>query len=546
MVLSFADPQAALDALDTDPQLTVYIGGVLTDVVHFDAQFGWDQERATGKLQVLLPRDEHIVPNAVVEVQAGHNDLVGTVFSGYIPAWKGSLTERGALLDITMVGWCGLLAEPEREDLVFQGPISAASIFVALCELKGIPSYIVDEMTYPDGVTEIMLGGNPQIDGGTVTIKAESSPIGQYNRLIDPYFYRAFDTPQGPVTVRRANGTPPTASVVTFTEGVNLISVEREMDTRQVVSAWDINGQTYEDEFGAKVPIRSRPEEDVSNPDIYPNSRRYKRLTNSDIVRQDQADAIRQNHEIAYGAPQTPVRISAIGLPGIAPGDVVTIDSATVEANGEYWVTDIDLTHDGAFTATYRGWAGNGDPLPALNERIVIPIQTAPVHLGDEYVSHYAVPAHQGVEKTWTFTLPAKVTVANVRGYHHSTNSQTVAGADTELNVSGFEVWKAGVDRKNTNNRPESQGSLVRLPEEYGRRRNYSLFETITDGDGNVTVTNPGFWTPLAVNLRTLDMGEYVLVLKAGKGGEAIGYDDFEARLLYLECFGAVEPAEVV
>lgn len=541
MVLSFATPQAALDALDTDRRLTVYVGGVLTDVTGYSGQHGVRQEVATGRLDLLLPRPSHVAPNATVEVQGGHNDLVGTLFSGFIPNRRSAVSDRGNILTASLVGWAALLTEPERYDLVYPGPISARALFVALCELKGVPSYIADRTTYADGVTELMLGGNTRIDDGEVRLRGGSSPLAQFNRLVEPYGYYAFDTPQGPVRLARVSGMPAGEATVTFAEGVHLQDVEREYDPRGIVNYFDVNGATYEDEFGGQVPIRSIPAEWGENSDIYPAKRRYREVRNSDIVRQDQADAVRNELEINESVAQVPVGWSAVGLPGLASGDVVEVESETVEASGRYWLMEIDLaSDDDGFTGSYQGWAGGGVALPAKNDRIVLTIQTAPVHLGDETRSNYAVPSPtSGASKQWAFTLPERVSVANVRGWAHGANSQLQKGVDnTELAVSKWEIWKAGVDQDNDDNRPETSGNMPVMNEDLRLNRPYSRFTVV-----NGVVTDAGFWAPFAISLRSLEAGDWLLKLVAGKSA---GLDDFEARLVILELYGTVEPALIL
>src|SRR5690349_5219276 len=137
---SLSTPQQALDARDTDLRLSVWIGGVLTgganDVISASGEFDVDSVVATGKIVMPLPRPAWVVPNARVEIQAGHNDYVGTVFSGLLPRWSGAISERGRILTLSPVGWCWVLNRPERYDWEMQGPVSAASVFVALCQRK--------------------------------------------------------------------------------------------------------------------------------------------------------------------------------------------------------------------------------------------------------------------------------------------------------------------------------------------------------------------------------------------------------------------------
>src|SRR5690606_8672195 len=103
-------------------------------------------------------------------------------------------------------------------------------------------------------------------------------------------------------------------------------------------------------------------------------------------------------------------------------------------------------------------------------------------------------------------------------------------------------VYEPGADPDNKETRAITSGKLKVLSEDLSQRVDpvtgggrYHRF-TVVDG----VVTAPGYWTPGAVNLSSLDAGTYDFYLKAGVKA---GPDDFEARLLYLECWGAVEPA---
>jgi hypothetical protein len=537
---SISTPQAAINARMTDPVRTVYVDGVTvinTGVSHKHSV----GETATGSIAMLLPRTDVVEPLAAVEIQGGHNDLVATQFSGYIPNWEGSITTRGDLLNVSLVGWSQLLHEPLRDDLVFPGPVAADAVFVALCQLVGVPSWIAETATYPDGVTPLMLGGNNAVDDGAVIIKALQSPLSQFSRIVEPYGYFVTDSPNGAVLFHHVYGLPSGDPVVTFTEGLHFGTARRGYDVRDIVNVWDINGVTYEDEFGGRVPIRSIADPDDVEP--HPEIRggdRYRKLQNSDIVRQDQADAIRNRYEIDYSEATARVRWDGVALPGVNPGDCVAVEAETIEASGSMWLMSVDIDNFGAeqggYTAGYEGWAGAGDELPGIVDRVTVDIQTDPWHAGDENVSWYAHPAPQGLEKEWPFTIPERASVVNCRGWHHSTNSQFVGGSYTDLDVSKFAIWKAGVDRDNDDNRPESSGSLPRLPEDYALRRPYSRFTVAADG----TVTDPGYWSQFAINLRTIDAGDYVLVLTSGV---AVAQDDFEVRLVQLEVFGSLPAA---
>ena len=499
----------------------VFIDGVLTETTAFDAQFDVNAAMATATLELDLPRADHVTANAPVLVQAGWNNYIQTVFSGRIPRWSGAISADDAALTVTAVGWSSLLAWQERYDLEYQGPISLRDLFLSLCQRRGVPSYQADDVTAPDGVTTIMLGGNPQIDDGKIIIPASTDPLRFLNQCAEPFGYRVYDTPAGTVRLSRISGLPVDAPAVTFTEGADLEYIEGEYNTEGIINYWDVRGPSYEDAYGAVIPIRSIAATVPYDPILAPEGYRYKRDDNNLLVTQSLADIVRNVREIDYSAPQTPVRWEAIALPGLQPGDVVGITSATTETTGTYWLTSLDLGITGDdFTATYGGWAGAGVPLKHGRDKQVYTLQTTPLHLGDEVVPWYAQPSPQGREKSWTFTIPERATAVNVRFWHHSTNSQLIDGAAADdLSVSKYELWRPGADKA------ESSGNIPPHPENYNLRLPY--------GSGYT------HWTQSAVNLRGTDAGTITLKLMAG---ENAGFDDFEVRDVTVEVYGAAEP----
>jgi hypothetical protein len=533
MVLaSLTTPQEALDARYTRTSGSVFVGGVTVDAVSWSAQFGVDQAVATCSFTIPLPRPETVVANAVVEIQAGHNDLVGTVFSGRIPSWEAVMDTRGDTFNVRAVGWCSLLAYPERFDLTYDGPITLSALFDSLCARRGVPSYRADDVTDPTGTIEITLGGNAAIDEGKVIIKASQSPLAFLTSSVEPFGYRVYDTPSGEVRLTRVSGLPVGDPVVTFTEGVHLMSARSQYDITGITNYWEIVGQTYEDDYGATVPIRAFPET-IPSDDLIPvnDGVSYRQYRNSLLVTQQMAEIVRQVREIDTSEPDTPVKWEAVAVPGVDPGDVVTVDCDTVEANGVYWLQSMDITSSArGLTASYEGWLGAGTALPAGNDRTTITIQTAALHLGDEYEAHYAHPAIQGTSKTWDITIPERATAVNVRGLHHGTNSQVVGGVQTDLEVTKWQVWLPEVpaskyDTTGTDApRPEASGNMPVVNENLPQRLNYTLLSN---------------WQPFAINLGRLDAGEYVLRLVCGVKA---GNDDFEVRDVYMEVFGVAEP----
>ncbi|MDQ3224530.1 MAG: hypothetical protein M3Q75_13840 [Gemmatimonadota bacterium] len=540
MTDTFATAQDVLNALDTAPRSTVYVGGVTVDPISWDAQTDVDGT-ATSTITLSLPRPLTVVANAVVEIQAGHDDFIGTAFSGRIPSWKSAMSTSGNLLTVRAVGWSSLLTYRERFDLTFDGPITLKALFDALCARRGVPAYIADDATDPTGTITITLGGNPQVSEGKVTIPAATSPLAFLRTACAPFGYRVYDTEDGIVRLSRVSGLPAGDPVVTFTEGVQILSGEASYDIGGIVNYPDIHGQTFEDEYGASIPIRAFPAAIPSNPLIPVNQGiTYQDTRNSNLVTQQMAEIALSVAQIDNAAPDTPVRWEAPYAPGVSVGDPVQVDAGTVEAAGLYWLVSMD-TKDNGGTATYDGYAGSGVALPAGNNLVVTRIQTGVTHLGDEVLSHYAVPSSNGTTSTtknWNITIPDRATAVAVRFYHHGTNSQISGGVENEIEVSKLQIWPAGTTnfKEEGDNRALTSGNLSSMPEELAAKRNYSTFVVASDG---TTVTNPGFWKPGAVNLSRLDAGEYILRLVSGVKN---GADDFEVRLVDLHVYGVSEP----
>lgn len=533
--VTFSTPQQALDALDTRPQGEVYIDGVTVDAISWSSQTDVDST-ATSRISLALPST--VADNAVVQVQAGHNDLIGTMYSGRVPSWEKNATNRGNLLDVRAAGWSSLLAYRSRFDLSFDGPISPAALFDSLCSRYGVPAYIADDVTDPTGTIAVTIGGNPNIDGGRVVMKASQTPLSFLRDACEPFGYRVYDTEDGILRLSRFSGLPVGDPVVTFTEGVHPFSMRYSYDIGGIVNYPDINGQTYEDEWGASVPIRAFPATVVSDDRIPVNDGvNYRDIRNSLLVTQQQAEIALAVYQNDNAAPSTLVRWDAIAVPGMSVGDVVALDFSTVGVEGVYWLQSMDIKAEGsALTASYTAWSGAGIAMPAGRNVNTTRIQTGVTHLGDETRSNYAVPTPSGLTMVWPITIPDRATALTLTFWHHGTNSQVVGGVETDLEVSSFEVWPDGVDMDDEDNRPELSGKLAILSEELRLSRNYSTFTVASDG---TTVTDPGFWKPGKVNLDRLDAGDYNVRLRAG---EKNGFDDFEMRLIDLLVYGTNEP----
>lgn len=540
--------QEILDSRFSEPLLTVYVGGRLITSTGLQStaltQFGCQHEvgaTATGSLGFLLPRIPEIDYNAEVEVQAGYNGYMDTIFSGYIPAWDDAISIRGNECKVTLRGWSELLKKEEQWDLVFQGPIALDALFVALCNRIGVPNFLVNPALTLEG-TPLMMGGNTQIEEGKITFRAGSSLLSQFNSLAEPYGYFAYDLPTGHVVLARIIGKPIDVPLITFTEGITSFDQASFFyDADSVVNYWDVEGATFEDEFGGKVPIRSRPLTVVPHPAIPGDGRRYRQVSNSDFVRQDQADLARSILEINSSEPEKRASVHSEAISGMLPGHAARIVAPGALVDDLYWVRGVDQTYDsqnGGYNASYSLWAGAGETQPALNERQTFVVRTAPIHIGDEYLSHYAVPAPQPGPIEWMVTLPTRATTVNLRGLHHGSNSQIIDGAQTDLEIT---KWEMRIDKDSE--RADSTGNMPVVNENLNSRLAYNPTRNVIIEDG--TRKNPigyYYWKPFGVTFRNVDAGEQWFRIVPG---DKYGLDDFEVASVYLEVYGATEPGGI-
>ncbi len=551
---TFPTSQDALDATYTETRNTVYIGGVMTECKSYNTQHRVGQ-MATASLVLTLPVGDHIKANAEVEVWDGHNNLMGIRFSGRIPAWKKAMTENGNLMTIRPVGWSSLLAYRERYDLEFAGPITARAVFDSLCSRRGVPNYRADVVLDDTGTIEVTLGGNPYIEEGIVTVPASQSPLSWLNSAVEPYGYRVYDDLLGTVRLSRLSGLPTGVPVVNFIEGTNLLSADQDYDISDIVNYWEVEGPIYEDDIGRSIPISAIPEF-IEQDDLIPvnSGVNYQQYRNGDLVTQQQAEIVRRRLEIDTSEPSDPVSWSTVAVPNVSPGDTVSITSETLGITENFWVMGVDTANDdGGLVATYEGWRGSGSALPAGVDLITIPLQTSAIHLGDETVPWYEVPAPNGnistIEHSWDFTIPKRATAVNVVFYVHGSNSQFIGGVNEDLTVSKFELWKLPILDPEEDT-PHASGTLPVLDEHYASRLAYNPSASVTFEDGSKK--NPiglYYWSRGAISLKGFDEEQVDVRLKliSGKNTKAtLGpQDDFEIRDMYVEVYGTVEPVVV-
>ena len=509
------------------PRLVATVAGRPTEVLSFDAQHG--QPIGTATVTLPLPLPDHLrgedgrVLNQPIDVQAGYEEGdIRTVFSGRIISDRMEVNDRDRTATISARGWAALLDWPEEHDLVFQGPIALHDIVRSLCQWRRVPAYRIDPVLGPSGAV-IFLGYNWAVNENRVVIPRRTSPLAWIDRKVQLFGSRIFDTPSGEVRCQRMTGLPNVEVAGTFGEGIDAFRVERSRELAPMVTYWTVEGPTYTDADGVQVPIISRPAEVDADPLLTPPGYRADRIHDNDLATDGLATAVRAIHEINFSTPYHEMRWEAAGDPWRQPGEAVHLVAPTFDVDREFWITAITQRFDprDGYVANYRAWAGSGSRLPGGTDAEYVPLPGIH-HVGDEYLSHYAVPSPSGTTITLPFTVPDEYTSIAVSGLAHGVNSYLLDGANADSTVSKVEVWQNG----------ESVGSaeMPVMPENLLQRLDY---------------TNLAHWKSFRMPVPgRLTPGRAELRIVAGEDTRAGGgpVDDFEVRDLQIEFRGVGRP----
>ncbi|MBA2707162.1 MAG: hypothetical protein H0U59_05095, partial [Gemmatimonadaceae bacterium] len=259
--LTFADVDEAIAAKVRPVRLYVRIGGEAVDATEAHTRHGVDQLVGTCTVYVRAPRTANIAINAEIEIEAGYAGATRRRFHGFIPNDESITSTSGHMLRIDGVGWASRFGHPERAGIEITGPVSLKDAFRALCRLRSIPTYLSDDTTYVDGVTEIMLGGNEYINGGHIRLDNRTAPAAWLQRVPPLFGYRVFDSPDGAVRLARISGLPPAFEPVAmhYEQGVNCHSLSKSRDRDPMVTYWEVMGARYTDADGGTTQIRSIP-----------------------------------------------------------------------------------------------------------------------------------------------------------------------------------------------------------------------------------------------------------------------------------------------
>lgn len=527
MTTTFASVSSALEADMKAVRLKVWIAGRLTQV--FEAHPIHDVNRPIGTCTLVLaaPLPSHVTINATVLVQAGYQGAVRTIFSGRIPSYGAAIDERGKTARVNAVGWASLLDYEDFADLRFSGPISLKRIFQSLCRRRNVPAYRAQEVYTVDGAV-VRLGGVEEVDSGDLVISRTTSPLSWLAQKAELFGYRVFDTPVGRVLLSRVSGLPDGDAAATYAEGVNAYRFESSLDTRPMVTYWEVFGAKYTDANGATVAIRSIPDEVPYSAELDPPGYRRDKKTDGALVNLQLAQAVRNVMETDYSTPAEITTWEVDGAPDRQPGDVVSVESDTCAATGLRWLTSItqSVQDRQGYYATMTGWSGAGEALPAGDDCIDVTVSTSTYHVGNESLSYYDDPSPDGLEVTISFTIPDEdYSSLTITADAHGANGFYVGSINEDSEASRFEVWQ--------------------LPEPSEAASDDNKLRKV--GDGQLPIMEESSdavaWQEIVIPITgSVKAGAAELRLISGYDADVGDYDDFEVKNLVMVVCGVGEP----
>lgn len=535
MVVSVAyeDMQAIVDAPRKTPKMVVLINGIVTACTDVTTRHAVKDPIGTCSMQMSAPLPAHVVPGATIEVQMGYSQLTGTVFRGKIPQTSTSISMQGREATVRGQGHGSRLDRKDYVDVSYPGPISLKKLFQSICARRKVAQYYSDETTYVDQATgtEIVItyGNNLDANKRAVLVPRKTSSLAFLNEAANILGYYVFDTPEG-VRQKRISGMPSATAAIAIREAWNALSASHDVDITGMANYIETFGAHYTDADGATVALRSIPLALPYDPLLdegWARDERSSELLDTIAL----ANAARNVAEMDQGAPYEEVAWETHGAPLLLPGDTVDVTSATTAISGLQWVMSVEHTFNSSgFHTRGVGWRGAGVALPAGEDCVTIAIPGGVRHVGDEYLSHYAVPAPSGTVITIPFTVTQPYSSLTIRCLSHGANSYLIDGKNTDAKVSRFEVHKDGDPEDETS----GSGNLPVLNEDLLLRRPYG--QTV----GGVLTYK--YWSNCVIPIPNgLEVGSYTLKIISGKDNVG-GQDDFEVANITLTACGVGEP----
>lgn len=540
---TFATVEDAFAANALPVVLYARLGGQPLAVTEVTVHHSVDRAIGTCTAICAAPRPALLELNAELEIEVGYPGASRRVFWGTVDADESITDDSGRFVRLQGRDWAHALSYPEPDGIELAGPISLKDAFRALCELREVPSYLADETTAVDGVTTIMLGGNPDIDGGNVRIDADTAPLDWLRDVSELYGYRVFGAPDGSVRLARVSGLAqrdPGATPVRFAEGENVFRIRRSRALRGMATFIEVLGARYTASDGGAVAIRAIPDvvpydARLDPPGYVPDS-----VSSQAIVTDQQAQWVRNAAEVDRAAPYELLSWEFAGRADLQPGDVATLHAPNhgIEET-DIWLIDIDQSVDSrGYIGRYRGWRGGGQALAAGNDCVTARVPTSgAIHAGTQTIGYYRKPSpdsHKNDDGDWVVSVPITVSNAGysslrLTGICHGTNS---IKNRTTITGSAVEVWQLddpSLPESGTNER--NRVGSVALPtadEELSRRRDYARSDRYWQA----------FSLPLPGSLKG-GAAELRIVCGESDGGEI---DDFELDDLRLAMCGVGMP----
>lgn len=536
----YADMEEALASTNKTIKHYVRIGSTIYDAHDLRTQFGTDQP--TGRATVYMggPRPDEIMEEglgAELEIVAGYAGLVQRIFHGRIPYDMSRYGRSGKELTIQAVGWSSLMDLMHDKTITIPGPASLKEVFRALCNLLLIPMYESDETYFPDG-SEIILGGNEQIDSGDIIINATESPLAWMSRVSALFGYRVFDCPDGVFRQRRVSGIPGESDAKrVYTQGDNIYEIGRTRDADKIFNYWSVKSPRYTDTDGGTRELESEPLEVPFAHELRPQGSRRKNLSDQVLVSQDLVEGCRNVMEVDWGVISNEAFIECALNTDINPGDTVQVVSPDNNLElGTHWVTDVSHVVGASDVGTdLYIWSGGGEALPAGSDCESYVLSTSTWHIGDQTIAWYKDTTAQE-SKTFTFTVPEDHSSIRVKGKAHGSNSfgNGLKDEDKAATGSGIEIWQLEDTTlpESGSNELKRKGSadLPQLDEEFKKKRPYG--------------SQDKWWTEFSLPLPTSVLaGDVDIKFVAGTNpDDSDDIDDYEVKDLTIEVCGDGQP----
>jgi hypothetical protein len=527
MTRNFGSVAEAVAADVKHVRLRVFVGGRALTTFEAHASHGVNQPIGTCTVVTEAPLPSFVTPNASVLVQAGYPGAVRTIFSGRLPNHEAAISEQGRWGRINAVGWASLLDYKDFADLRFAGPISLKRLFQALCKRRRVPSYRGEDVLTYDGAS-VQFGGITEIDEGDVVIDRTVSPLTWLTQKAELFGYRVYDTPIGRVMLSRVSGLPGTTAAATYAEGENAYRFSSRLDTRGMVTYWEVFGAKYTAAAGNVVAIRSIPAEVPYSAELDPPGYRMDAKRDEILTSTALADAVRNVLEINTSEPSELATWEVDGAPDRQPGDVVALDSDTCQVSGNRWLMSVrqSVTDRTGYYATMEGWAGAGEALPAGDDCESSSVSSSTYHVGDSTIAWFSDPSPDGTTVEIAFTVPEAYSSLTIYGEAHGANSYFASSDNDESTASRFEIWQVPDP---TQAEDDTDNKLRKV------------------GDGQLPIMEETAgviaWQQIVIPITgSVKAGPAELHLVAGTDADTGAVDDFEVRGLTLVACGVGEP----